>query len=375
MSGSAGAGVKNFGGSFSLELVNHRGEIGLFCAPGVNAGLSSAGAGVNVSGSGTLIKTLGCTDTGSYEGGFLGFGVNVGWQQLGRFSLTGTASIGVDPAGMIEFSKNFKSFKIGQDELRNELEKLDAQFIKYLDTSDDPIEIISFYIFLKIFNAMVTILHGPEFNLGLVEVLERVSKLMLTFKKDNVYYPSVKRVFGNLLNLLTPRTDFPLSVHILVGFSSFLTGCDSLSGSVSVGASAAANPIEVTGSISYSNYINPEKNSDKKTKVRLDDIKTMFSSPEGVGKFFESGSQQAGENIKDTAKRIEDLFKTGLFLTGESENAGDRLGQFSANSLRIVDPVYLAEQCILGTAQDVIETGSSFIELITDAGKEAGTDP
>ena len=177
------------------------------------------------------------------------------------------------------------------------------------------------------------------------------------------------------MNLLTPRTDFPLSVHILVGFSSFLTGCDSLSGSVSVGASAAANPIEVTGSISYSNYINPEKNSDKKTKVRLDDIKTMFSSPEGVGKFFESGSQQAGENIKDTANRIEDLFKTGLFLTGESENAGDRLGRFSANSLRIVDPVYLAEQCILGTAQDVIETGSSFIELITDAGKEAGTDP
>lgn len=414
VSGSAGFGAR-VGASFGLEMVYHNnngeniGEIGVFCAPGVSLGAGSgASIGVNLN----FIKTLGCTDSGSYEGGFLSFPFSVG-------GISASFAIGVDAPKFIQFVEamveaNWQAIT-NPEKLANELKLLDREFVNNIAKSKDSFELISFYFYLVFLNAVVgmgglnnifagmsteninyfsenlqrntidqiipnsdgtgakipKLLHAVISNLANLDFLTR----------DFWAYPSLNRVFKKVQALL-PAETFPVSHFMLEKLIAALAGCDGITFSYSPSPTSVSKGFSIY-EVSYSYYVNPpflttgdpQKNRSKKMILHLGSFKD-FIDPD---KWLKAGETFANnivvKPVEIVADAVDDLFlvdpnnpQLGLAGLGDDIVAVTGLNNFGPIEFigkvsNLINPKYVYDHCLKATGNHLKDAGKAIGKL------------
>lgn len=307
------------------ELVYHRGsrsstgEFGAFCSVGGGAafGPPSASASLNV----ILIKTLGCFDSLSYEGGFLNFSMMLELPFVGGTVKKVADAMKVGISFGIDGEKFLSKFeKIGATLSNNmtesELSSL-KDIYKKLDSSTSVFEVLAVF---SLFNFMYTVGTSAAVNQGIHamgdaakdQALNLLSSLAFALSrlinldslKRAAYWPSFKEVFTNLRNVLIAESvgnavlsesqklerlaaKFPFSSAVLSAILDSMTGCDAISYPIPVkglnaggkdadpdllakAANKLASGFSISlGKINYSYYTSPRYIPDDEAKKIL----------------------------------------------------------------------------------------------------------
>ncbi|MBI2602276.1 MAG: hypothetical protein HYW48_04400 [Deltaproteobacteria bacterium] len=271
VSASAGYYVS---GSLALtaEFVYHRppksaGELGFYCAPGLSLGI---GTGASVGTTRSIIKTIGCSNTPDYEGGFLTIYIPVPKMDL-------AFSIGVDPAKFVDFVNYLFKVNWGDvttpDKVNAELDAIDKLIVQKVKDSPNVYEIITIFTFLLFIDAALSASNFVKRDAAAVSQTggRTVTKaqtmaallyskiLSLEVFKDALTWPAFRDVMQNFHDkTLQPAETFPFTRTLITKFIESGAGfCNSISLADNL-TTLSTDVLTIKSGIGYSYYVNPK---------------------------------------------------------------------------------------------------------------------
>lgn len=240
--GFYGAAYFGFGASWAGEIVNHHERLGLFCIPGA---LATTDAGVEVGVS--LVQSISCKSNAAYAGGFLTFSAGVSGEVIGApFGVGAGYSFGVNVPvfrGLVQKARSNGNLSAGK--IAEEFSRFNSnRDVVSLRRQNSSLNVIFDYV--QRLTGLLGVSNIPNTS------LQSSSSI---FKKAILHHHSVGQQFKEYV--ANPKTqaflkqqNLPQVKMLFDIFALSLTGCDSVSASLSAGVSVS--PVSVT--TQFENY-------------------------------------------------------------------------------------------------------------------------
>jgi hypothetical protein len=224
------------GRNFHLESMIFNREMNLYCAPGMQYSTD-----IGVQAGFTKSIALGCKDNSAYEGQFVSLGAGVSFSNFGiPFAIDAAYSFGLR---IKVFKKHLKEASINSESLLDEFKQLQLLLPQYISSAGLS-EVQSRSLKLSLIIATSS-LGEIDFSKSLAD---DVKSSEFDLSGVNPQY-SLGKIAKNILtstelNDFLDNYNFENTKKVLSSLNSALTGCDSVSGSIS--AELSAMPVNIT---------------------------------------------------------------------------------------------------------------------------------
>ncbi len=224
------------GRNFHLESMIFNREMNLYCAPGMQYSTDiGAQAGFSKS------IALGCKDNTSYEGQFVSLGAGVSFTNFGiPLAVDAAYSFGLDTK---TFGRHLKGANINSESLLDEFKQLQLLLPQFLVNSGlSGVEKRALKLSLIIATSS---LGDIDFSKSLSEDVKASEFDLSNIKKNSSFGLIAKKLLESAdLNDFLENYNFENTKKVMRSLAKSLSGCDSISGSIS--AELTAMPFSVT---------------------------------------------------------------------------------------------------------------------------------